>query len=247
MKNARRRLQGAVAVSALACFASIAQAATITPVTTVGSLFVNGSADWTNVVVAGGYVPGPGLIPGDRLYNVGPAGPTTAANTSGTANSIGIVFTGDNLPGIYAVAGSNWANGSSNLAGSILWTHGNSGTDTLTLTFATPISSFGANVQAYFLGSEPSAAFTITAQPNIAVGPVSVTSNDGSQRFLGFNSDTLFNSVTISGLNFGVSQAYFFTGQGTQPSGNAPEPGTLLLMGGGLLAIGFKLRNRFRA
>ena len=106
---------------------------------------------------------------------------------------------------------------------------------TLTFTFGTPISAFGA----YFTGLQvPGINISFFDGSSQSV-PIPGDYNNGGTAFVGFT-DTAANisSVTIVGLNdiIGVDDVRY--------SGAVPEPGTLVMFGSGILGLAGVLRRK---
>jgi hypothetical protein len=129
----------------------------------------------------------------------------------------------------------------------LVWTQGNGN---LTLTFASGVSSVGVQLQADFFGP-----YTGTMQVfiggldafDLTVSGVSNSNNDGSAAFLGVGDLTGANITSIvlssvdqfGGNNFAINDVSL-----TQVTSTTPEPGTIALLGSGLLGMAGVLRRK---
>ena len=127
-----------------------------------------------------------------------------------------------------------------------------SGTDTLTINFSTAISAFGVYIQEFdYVTQSFSASIGSDDGSTYTVGP---TTTSSSPVFIGLadsGNQANIHSITITTSSSG-EQGDFVIGTAIFNDGNAtvvstPEPGSILLMAGGLAALGFKLRKRARA
>ncbi|MBC7925008.1 MAG: PEP-CTERM sorting domain-containing protein [Bryobacteraceae bacterium] len=121
-------------------------------------------------------------------------------------------------------------------------------TETASFTFATPITAFAIDVNTF---APAEGDYTATLDTgNIVSSRFDVFPGLATGQFIGFVSDTAFRSVTINAIpDPEAGEPYSYT-LDTLVYGNAsdlapvPEPSTLIMLGGGLAFLGFKLRKR---
>jgi hypothetical protein len=120
------------------------------------------------------------------------------------------------------------------------------GSETSTFTFTSPVSAFGIDINTF-------AATAGAYSGTLNIGDVVSSAFDTfpgtfTGQFLGFISDTPFTSVTISantGFSYTLDTLVFGDARAIIDANTAvPEPTTLALMGGGLLALVLQRRRR---
>ncbi|HZU44981.1 MAG TPA: PEP-CTERM sorting domain-containing protein [Terriglobales bacterium] len=196
----------------------------------------NDSADWSQLGSPGTLVSSP--------FN---------ATTVGGIGITGSFAGGGN--GTVMQEGNNWF-GNFAINDFVLWTNTDPnlpGQGPLTLALSKGVSQIGAQIQADFYG-----AFTAQIQAfsgNTLLGTFSESGNstsdeDNSAIYLGIkdlsgaNITSIVISLTDCAQNctdFGINQLSLSTGQ----VGQVPEPGSLMLLGSGLLGLGGFARRRF--
>lgn len=118
-------------------------------------------------------------------------------------------------------------------------------TCTLTLSFATPVKTFGVELEPDPLANVHMLTETFFNGAAV-VGSITKSLNGtaSAQLFAGTTPDQQFTSVniTIDGTDFALAQPRF----STQSIASIPEPGTILLVACGLVTLGYRNRNRAR-
>lgn len=268
MKN--WRVLGGLALFVL--WASLGQAGTITLINGAGQYSCSGitcqDAAWGNVgtintpvddgttlgtggnTVAISFNPGTGYTapecsaqPCGLIFVENPGGGPTGTWTGGAAP--GYFNNGDSLLSTYDYEST---------------TLNNVVTDSLTLTFTNPISEFVTQIQGFNTQAAWVASITVNGpnNSNDAVGTVNSVnsgSNPAGVNYIGFSDTADIYSVTLdvtypaNSNNYGtdgffaIDTAYFDDGV-NQQGGQTPEPMSLIMIGTGLAAIGWKWRKR---
>ncbi len=183
----------------------------------------------------------------------------TSATTIG-GKTIGISFS-DSGSGLVYVQGSSttgWFGGGTTIGWTNQYLLGTDDTspatpDRLTLTFSTPVSEFGALIEAWAY-SQPFVASIVDINGSASSISVSSTSAPmflGVDDTSGANITSLTFDVTGSGSDhdFALGPGTMVFGAGSPPPNgpSAPEPASLLLMGSGIAALLWKARKRFSA
>jgi len=246
MTESKRTLQILGCVALVLIVASVAQAGTITQVTTPFT-----GSDSFNWSVIGG--PGASVTSsGSTFYESTSLTDTVAVTFSDGANGIVYQDNGDYTGG-YPVISYLLS------TDDVLSSHNSPQTDTLTLHFSTSISEFGVYLQSYDYNDPFNGTITTNSGATFTVDQT--TGGAGNQIFLGVQST----SSDISSITFSMTQTaaggtpdYFVigpaqfdsTGSGTPittPTSATPEPSTMVMMAGGLAALAWKARKRVRA
>ncbi|HEX3746583.1 MAG TPA: hypothetical protein VHW09_21750 [Bryobacteraceae bacterium] len=238
--------------AAIMLSAAIAQAGTIVVTTTPFS--GNDSVSWGTQ----DYLD-PGASPTRSSFAFASGANTVTVSFSNPANPM----QGDGIVGVAGGSGAfGWTIGAIFTSGtSLLGTNNNTSSnpnnvvgDTMTLTFATPVSEFGTYIQ-NFDQTDP---FTVTISANGSpVSPSESSGANGNAFFIGvmdqsgtasINSITLTTTQSVTGGTpdyFVIGTSQFNNGNGTVTS--TPEPASVLFMAGGVALIGWKARKRARA
>jgi len=223
---------------------AVAQADTISQILTLGSLPANDNGAWNSIATYGCF----------SLSCVANGSSVTTPGGNTVTESFSL------QPGAIFITGSpnwtqsGWPAGSNDLLGS----HDTSQAfDQLTLTFGTPVSSFGISAQDFAWTDPFTATMTVTCSAVCSGATsisVSATQSAGvyDPVFLGVSdSGASISSVviTVTGTDeyyFGVGPFALTNGPAT-PAGPVPEPASLVLMASGLGAFVWKARQRSRA
>lgn len=213
---------------AVLCFASFASADSFTTYSTRAQQNPTDIYDWSQ------------LGPAFTVFNT-PVGVTSFNGLNATLD-IGGGLPGERVDDYFGGWNGNFEPGET-----LVWTQGNGN---LTMTFASGVSSVGLQLQADFFGP-------YTGTINVFVGGVDVfdytvngvsnSNNDGSAAFIGVGDLTGSNITMIvlssvdqfGGNNFAINDLSI-----TQST--VPEPGSIALLGSGLLGIAGVLRRKFR-
>ncbi len=171
--------------------------------------------------------------------------PFNATSTGG----VGITGTFACCGGERRDQGNGWAGNFAN-GDHLVWTEGNG---PLTLSFSTPLSAVGAQIQADYFG-----AFTAQIQAyngNTLLGTFSESGNstsngDNSAIFIGVKDSTaeitsiVFSLTSCSNActDFAINQLSLTSSGGQQ----VPEPASMFLLGSGLLGVASSLRKRLQ-
>lgn len=250
MAYGKRTLQILGCISLILLATSVSQASSIIAVTT--PFTGTDSINWGSVGDQGASVPN-STLPGGSF-------------TTGGGNAIAIDFSA-NIDGLIVSAGGTgqdtWQGGY-NPSGTLLLSTNVDVQDypspvipdTLTLTFTNPISEIGVYLQV----DDYTDAFTGTiSTTSDGGGSSSVLSSGGTgtQVFLGLQdtNGSFITSVTFSATQsipggtpdwFVLGPAQLESSNGTI-TGQVPEPGSILLMAGGIAVLAWKARKRARA
>ncbi|MDQ6663592.1 MAG: PEP-CTERM sorting domain-containing protein [Acidobacteriota bacterium] len=114
---------------------------------------------------------------------------------------------------------------------------------TMSLTFSTPVKTFGVELEPDpFPTTHTISAIFLNGGSTVGNIAKTFTSGNGTASlFAATTTDQQFTSVnvTIDGTDFASAQ-YRYSASSIAPPPGVPEPGTILLMAGGLLAIGYR-------